>query len=148
MSEVVSRDVAENLLGEVCEGQASPYLTTLYQRGLIPSSGGLNLQQLLAVAVARGLRASGVPFEQCALTLRFLWELPTERLEADFKRGAFFLCVIGNRLVLPRLVTREAVEFDETARLVVHLDQDQDLRPVLLNVHQLAKRLRVLLKKP
>ena len=81
----------------------------LQRQGAIASSGGLTLGQLLAIAVARGLTARGLSWHESGAVLQYLWQMPTERLEANFARGANFLLVLGTR-VLPRLVTMEAIQ--------------------------------------
>jgi len=71
-----------------------------------------SLAQVLAIAVARGLRTRGVSLDQAERVLRYLWAMPMTRLEEHFRDGQTCLFLIGTD-VLPRLLPLDSILANE-----------------------------------
>jgi hypothetical protein len=67
-----------------------------------------SLPQVLAIAVARGLRTRGISLEQAGQVLKYFWRMPTTRLESQLQQGQTCLLLAGTQ-VLPRLLTLESI---------------------------------------
>jgi hypothetical protein len=67
-----------------------------------------SLTQVLAIAVARGLRTRGVSLDQAEQVLRYLWEMPRTQLESRFREGRTCLLLAGTQ-VLPQLLPLESI---------------------------------------
>lgn len=74
--------------------------------------------QVLALAVARGLRSGGVVAADAEAVLQFLWRCPAARLEEAFQAGRTCLMLgitPAGTHCLPTLVTRAAILDHETS---------------------------------
>src|SRR5207245_2111506 len=76
-----------------------------------------SLVQVLALAVARGLRSRGVSLEEAGPVLEFFWDMPTKQLEDRFRNRQIYLALFGTK-VLPKLVTQDSLFNNEYVKYV------------------------------
>jgi hypothetical protein len=111
-----------------------------------------SLGQVLAIAVARGLRTRGVSLEQAEQVLDYLWAMPATRLEAHFRHGQTCLFVVGTE-VLPRLLTPDSILTNEqidytTAARVGLLPAAVDVRRIWERIQAEARSLETTAVRP
>ena len=98
----------------------------------------------LAVAVGRGLRASGFDFDVAADVMEILMNLSDADLSAAFLEGRDCLMVCGKH-VLPQLVTRESVIANETIDYTAM--RAAGLGPVAIDVRAAYRNVRRKVRK-
>ncbi|HLN30705.1 MAG TPA: hypothetical protein VK395_23390 [Gemmataceae bacterium] len=98
-----------------------------------------SLQQVLAIAVSRGLRTRGVSLDQAEQVLLYLWNMPAKYMEVQFRRGQTCLFLAGTQ-VLPRLFTQASIFANE------HIDYataaSVGMLPAAVDVQRIWERIR------
>jgi hypothetical protein len=98
-----------------------------------------SLVQVLALAVARGLRSRGVSLEEAGPVLKYFWEMPTTKLEDHFRNGQTYLALFGTK-VLPRLVTQDSIFKNE--RVDYSTAATEALLPAAIDVKLIWERIK------
>lgn len=104
-----------------------------------------SLEQALAIAVGRALRARGASVEEASPVLQYFWSISAGQVEAQFQNGETCLAVIGTKVV-PKLVTQESILANE--QIDYSTAATVGLLPAAIDVQRIWNKIKAEAGKP
>lgn len=111
-------------------------LIGMHKAGHLPSTGQMTEMHVLALSVARGLRARGLPLKEAGQVLDYLWWLHRETAESHFAQGRRYIAFFRTQ-PCNVLVSKEAV----SQAIDVKVAHEAGLLPVLVDVEKIWHRI-------